>query len=77
MADPNPKEIEIIEAVEVISADPSRMGKKDTWVTYKYADGRTYMLIMPAELATESEIEKRIRTQEAARQKLIGKKFSV
>lgn len=77
MADQDKKEVEITEAVEVFSAEPSRAGKKDTWITYKYPDGRMYMLTMPAEMATEIEIDKRIKAQEAARQKMIGHKVSL
>jgi len=72
-----PREVEIIEAVDVFSADPARTGKKDTWITYKTADGRAYMITLPAESATEQEIQKRIREAEAKRTAIIGKKFTV
>lgn len=70
-------EIKIAEAVEIPSPDPARLGKKDTWVTYTVDGTRTYSIIIPAELATEAEIEAAIRKAETERQKLIGKTFEV
>lgn len=77
MVEPNKNEVEITEAVEVFANEPSRAGKKDLWVTYKYPDGRLYMLTMPAENVTEAEIERRIKLAEAARQKMIGRKVTI
>lgn len=77
MAEPAKNEIAITEAVDVFSMDPARAGKKDAWITYKYPDGRTYILTMPAELATEAEIEKRIKAQEVNRHKTIGRKITI
>lgn len=70
-------EIEIIEAVEMFSADPARMGKKDALVTYTVDKARTYMITLPAEEATEERIEQEIRKAEEARGRIIGKKFEV
>lgn len=70
-------EVEITEAVEVFAQDPTRVGKKDTWVTYKYPDGRMYMITLPAELATEAEIDRRIKAAEVARTKQVGRKVTI
>lgn len=70
-------EIEIIEAVDIFSTDPARVGQKDTMVTYTVDKRRTYMVILPAEEADEARIEAAIRQAEEARGKLIGKKFEV
>lgn len=70
-------EIEIIEAMDVPSADPARLGQLDTWVTYRVAGARVYSLTVAKEEATEAEIESRIRAAEAERAKLIGKKFEL
>ena len=69
--------ISIIEAVEIFSGDPTRMGKKDTWVTYTVDEARTYQLVMPAEDATEEEIERRIRKAEEDRARIVGKEFEI
>lgn len=70
-------EIEIIEAVDIFSADPGRIGKRDRLVTYTVDKRRTYMITLPAEEATEDRIIEEVRKVEEARGKLIGKKFEV
>ena len=70
-------EIEIIEAVDIFSTDPARIGKKDSLVTYTVNKVRTYMIVIPSEEATEARIEEEIRSAEEARGKIIGKKFEV
>ena len=70
-------DIEVTEAVEMFSADPARVGKKDTWVTYVVNGARTYSIIIPSEEATEARIEEEIGKAESERAKLIGKKFTV
>ena len=77
MEDRKKPEVEIVEAVEVYSVDPKRLGKKDTLVTYKREDGRTYFVTLPSEEATEVRIVQEIKKAEAERDKLIGKKFEV
>lgn len=71
------QEVEIIEAVEIPSMEPGRVGKKDTWITYTVDQVKTYQLIIPSEEAKEAEIEKRIREAEKERAKLIGRKFTI
>lgn len=70
-------EIEIIEAVDIFSAEPARIGKKDSLVTYTVDKTRTYMITLPAEEATEERITEEIRKAEEARGRIIGKKFEV
>jgi len=70
-------EIEITEAVEIFSADPARVGKKDTLITYTVDKTRTYMIVLPAEEATEAKIVEEIKKVERERAKLIGKKFTI
>lgn len=70
-------EIEIIEAVQIFSPEPARVGKKDTLVTYTVDKRRTYMITLPSEEATEDRITEAIRKTETDRGKLIGKKFEV
>lgn len=70
-------EVKIIEAVEIYSPDPARVGKKDTLVTYTVDKLHTYLITIPAEDATEDRIMEAIRKAEQARGKLIGKTFEV
>ena len=70
-------EIEIIEAVDMFSPEPARVGKKDTLVTYTVDKTRTYMITLPSEEATEDAILTKIKEAEEARGKIIGKKFEV
>ena len=70
-------EIEIIEAIDVPTADPARLGKLDTWITYKVEGARVYSLAIPKEFATEEKIMQSIREAEEGRAKLIGRKFTV
>lgn len=69
--------IKISEAVEIYSADPGRLGRKDALVTYTVDGVRTYMITIPAEDATPERITEKIREAEEARSKLIGKEFEV
>jgi len=70
-------EIVIVDAVEVYSADRARLGKKDTWITYTVDGARTYMITLPAEIATEAVITAEIKKREAERAKLVGKKITL
>ena len=70
-------EIEIIEAVDIFSTDPARIGKKDTLVTYTVNKTRTYMIVLPSEEATEELIMREITSKEKERAKLVGRKFTV
>jgi len=70
-------DIEIIEAVDIFSAEPARIGKKDSLITYTVNKVRTYMITVPSEEATEDRILEEIRKSEEARGRLIGKKFEV
>lgn len=70
-------DIEIIEAVDIFSAEPARVGKKDSLITYTVNKVRTYMITVPSEEATEERILEEIRKAEEARGRLIGKKFEV
>lgn len=70
-------QIKIIEAVDLFSADPERLGKKDRMITYTVDGARRYMIVIPAEEATEERIMEEIRTAEESRARLIGKEFEV
>ena len=70
-------EIKIIDAVELPSPEPTRIGKKDTMITYTVDKVRTYLIMLPAEEATETRIMEAIRKVERERVKLIGKEFEV
>ena len=70
-------EIKIIEAVEIFSAEPARVGKKDTLITYTVDKIRTYMIVIPSEEATEERIVETIRKAEESRGRIIGKTFEV
>ena len=69
--------IKVIEAVEIYSATPERLGKKDALITYSVDEVGIYMVTLPAEEATEDKIKEAITKAETARQKLIGKEFEV
>jgi hypothetical protein len=69
--------ITIKERAEVVSLDPSRAGKYDLWITYQFDDGRTDMVIVPKETATEASIIAAVKVKEAERGKLVGKTLSL
>lgn len=70
-------EIQIVEAVDIFSPTPDRIGKKDTLVTYTVDKRRTYLISLPAEDATEERIIAKIREAETARGRIVGKTFEV
>lgn len=70
-------EIQIMDAVQVYSGEPARLGKKDTWVTYVVDGKRSYILTLPSEDATEAKIMDAIKKAETDRAKVVGKKFTI
>ena len=70
-------EIKILERTEVLSADPTRLGKYDVWITYQADGTRTDMVIIPREQVTEAKIAEAVKAKEAERAKLVGKTFTI
>ena len=69
--------IKIIEAVDIPSAEPARLGMKDSWVTYTVDGVRTYAVTLHAEDATPERIQEEIRKAETARAQIVGQEFEV
>jgi hypothetical protein len=70
-------EVTILERTEVLSADPTRLGKWDVWFTYQTADGRQGVAIIPRELATEAALIKELQRLEAERSKALSKPINI
>lgn len=77
-------EVEITDALEVISADPARRGRRDLMVSYTVDGARFYLLTIPIEhvLTADEKIDPpkvmaKIKEAEAERGKLIGQKFKL
>lgn len=75
---------QITDAVEVLSADPARRGRRDLLVSYTIDEARFYTMSIPFEqIATPEDkidpekVQARIREEEAERKKLIGEPFEV
>lgn len=70
-------EVKIVERTEVLSADPTRIGKYDVWFSYQLPDNRTGVAIIPRELATEAALVKELQRLESERAKALGKTLTI
>jgi len=76
-----PVTVKILDKREIPSADPSRVGKMDSMITYQIDTFRTYLITVPAEeLTPEAEdqvIKAAIRADMAERERWAGKELQI
>jgi hypothetical protein len=70
-------EVKILERTEVLSADPTRLGKYDVWFSYQTGDQRTGIAILPREKATDADLTTEIKRLEGERAKALGKTLTI
>jgi hypothetical protein len=63
----------ILDAIEIASPDPSRVGKKDLVVTYQTDPANKYVVRVPVEAADGPALADAIKQDVARRAALIGK----
>lgn len=73
--------VKILDKREIPSADPGRVGKFDSMITYQIDTFRTYLITVPAEeLTPEAEdevIRAAIRADMAERERWAGKELEI
>ncbi len=69
--------VKIIDARVLPSLDPARRGKADRWVSYSTDGGRTGLVVVPEESATEDTVRRAIEADVRKAEAMIGRTFTL
>ncbi len=72
-----PTTVEIIDARVLPSLTPERRGKSDRWVSYRTDGGRTGLVVLAEESATEDTVRRAIEADVRKAEALVGRKFTL
>jgi len=69
--------VKVIRRLEVPSAQPTRLGKIDYWISYEVDGAGPFILVMPKEEFSEARFLEKVREEIRATTAFVGKEFTI